>query len=256
VRVLFVKQDHSSPGGLIGDGFAAAGWDVSELLVVPQARYHAPDVAVTFPDPAQYDAVVLFGAPWAVYDAATIPWVSAEITYARSLISVGVPVLGICFGGQLLAAAVGGTVARAPVPEIGWISVASDEPGLIDPGPWMEWHFDRFTLPVGIPVVARTPLAAQAFSYGRVLGLQFRPEVTDYVLESWIATDGAASLAALGVDPSALVEQARARAGPAADRARELVRRFVTDVARRPPASLPALPSAAGTAEMVVTPAR
>jgi GMP synthase-like glutamine amidotransferase len=241
VRVLFVKQDHSSPSGLIGDGFAAAGWDVSELLVVPQARYRTPDVAVTFPDAAQFDAVVLFGAPWAVYDTATIPWVTAEIEYTRALISLGVPVLGICFGGQLLAAAVGGTVARAPVPEIGWISLASDDPGLIDPGPWLEWHFDRFTLPAAVPAVARTALATQAFSYGRTLGLQFHPEVTDSVLESWIAADDAASLAALGLDPDVLVRQARSLAGPAADRARELVRRFVTDVARRPPAPLPAL---------------
>ena len=229
MRVLFVKQDHYSPGGLIGDGFAAAGWDVSELVVVPEARLRTPDVAVTFPDAAQFDAVVLFGAPWGVYDTATIPWVTAEIAYARSLIALGVPVLGICFGGQLLAAAVGGTVARAPVPEIGWISVASDDPGLIDPGPWLSWHFDRFTLPAAVPATARTALATQAFSYGRVLGLQFHPEVTDYVLESWIGVDGAASLAG-------------GRRGPPPPR----------QAAAPPRALLPA-----GTpAETVVTPAR
>jgi GMP synthase-like glutamine amidotransferase len=255
VRVLFVKQDHSSPSGLIGDGFTAAGWDICELVVVPEARYHSPDVAVTFPPAGEFDAVVFFGAAWAVYDTATIPWVSAEIAYARALISLGVPALGICFGGQMLAAAVGGTVARAPIPEVGWVSVASAEPALIDPGPWLSWHFDRFTLPASVPVLARTALAAQAFAYGRVLGLQFHPEVTDSVLESWIATDGAATLAALGVDGGALVAQARTLARPAAGRARELVRRFVTDIARRPAVPLPVLPGARGP-EMVVTPAR
>jgi GMP synthase-like glutamine amidotransferase len=112
-------QDHSSPGGLIGDGFAAAGCDVSEMVVVPKERYHSPDVTVTFPSPSEYDAVVFFGAIWSVYDTTTIPWVADEIEYARSLISLGVPALGICFGGQLLAAAVGGQVERAPIPEIG-----------------------------------------------------------------------------------------------------------------------------------------
>jgi GMP synthase-like glutamine amidotransferase len=238
VRVLFVKQDHCSPSGLIGDGFAAAGWDVSELVVVPEPRYHSPDVAVTFPAAGEFDAVTFFGAAWAVYDTTTIPWVSDEIAYARSLMSLGVPALGICFGGQLLAAAVGGTVSRAPVPEVGWVSVASAEPALIDPGPWLQWHFDRFTLPAGVPVAARTALAVQAFTHGRTLGLQFHPEVTDSVLEAWLSAGGTAELADLGVDPQPLVEQARTLADGAAARASELVRRFVTDVARRPPAPL------------------
>lgn len=232
--MLFVKQDHASPGGLIGDGFAAAGWDVSELVVVPQERYHSPDVPVTFPSAADFDAVAFFGAAWSVYDAATIPWISDEIEYARSLISLGVPTLGICFGGQMLAAAVGGSVSRAPVPEIGWVSVASTEPALIDTGPWLSWHLDRFTVPAHVPVVARTALATQAFAIGRVLGLQFHPEVTDAVLEAWLGSGGSAQLEELGVDPLVLIEQSRTQAQPAAARAHGLVRRFVLDVARRP----------------------
>jgi GMP synthase-like glutamine amidotransferase len=238
VRVLFVKQDHCSPGGLIGEGFAAAGWDVSELVVVPEQRYHSPDVAVSFPAPGEFDAVAFFGAAWAVYDTAKIPWVRDEIAYARSLISLGVPALGICFGGQLLAAALGGTVSRAPVPEIGWLSVASAEPALIDRGPWLQWHFDRFEPPAGVPVAARTALAVQAITHGRTLALQFHPEVTDTVLEAWLSAGGTAELAELGVDPQVLIDQARDLAGGAAARARELVRRFVTDVARRPPQPL------------------
>jgi GMP synthase-like glutamine amidotransferase len=234
VRVLFVKQDHSSPDGLIGDGFAAAGWDVSELVVVPEERFHSPDVAVTFPSVSEYDAVAFFGAAWSVYETEKIPWITDEIEYARALISLGVPTLGICFGGQMLAAAVGGHVERAPVPEIGWVSLASDEPALIDAGPWCSWHFDRFVLPAHVPVVARTALANQAFVYGRALGLQFHPEVTDAVLEAWLSSGGTAQLAELGVDPQALIEQSRALADGAAARAHGLVRRFVLDVARRP----------------------
>lgn len=102
----------------------SAGYDVSEMVVVPKERYHSPDVTATFPSAAEYDAVAFFGAVWSVCDTATIPWVTDEIAYARSLISLGVPTLGICFGGQLLAAAVGGRVERAPIAEIGWLSVA------------------------------------------------------------------------------------------------------------------------------------
>jgi GMP synthase-like glutamine amidotransferase len=252
VRVLFVKQDHSSPDGLIGDAFAAAGCDVSEMVVVPRERFHTPDVAVTFPAAPAYDAVVFFGAVWSVYDAATIPWISDEIEYARSLISLGVPALGICFGGQMLAAAVGGQVERAPIPEVGWLSVASDtsaEPGLIDAGPWLAWHFDRFTVPAHVPVVARSALASQAFVSGRTLGLQFHPEVTDSVLEAWLGSGGDDQLAEFGVDPQALIEQSRTLADGAAARAHGLVRRFVFDVARRPAAGLsPATALAADSA--------
>jgi GMP synthase-like glutamine amidotransferase len=241
VRVLFVKQDHSSPDGLIGDAFAAAGCDVSEMVVVPKERYHSPDVAVTFPSAAEYDAVVFFGAIWSVYDTATIPWISDEIGYARSLISLGVPTLGICFGGQLLAAAVGGQVERAPIPEIGWVSVASGTSELlIDAGPWLSWHFDRFTVPAHVPVVARTALANQAFVSGRTLGVQFHPEVTEAVLDAWLGSGEAARLAESGLDPQALIEQSRTLADGAAARAHGLVRRFVLDVARRPATELPA----------------
>jgi GMP synthase-like glutamine amidotransferase len=241
VRVLFVKQDHSSPDGLIGDAFAAAGCDVSEMVVVPKERYHSPDVAVTFPSAAEYDAVVFFGAIWSVYDTATIPWISDEIRYARSLISLGVPALGICFGGQLLAAAVGGQVERAPIPEIGWVSVASGTSELlVDAGPWLSWHFDRFTVPAHVPVVARTALANQAFVSGRTLGVQFHPEVNEAVLDAWLGSGEAARLAESGLDPQALIEQSRTLADGAAARAHGLVRRFVLDVARRPATGLPA----------------
>ncbi len=235
MRVLFVKQDHASPGGLVGDAFTGLGHDVSELIVVPEDRYHSPSVTVAFPDPATYDAIVYFGAVWAVYDEATIgTWIGDEIAFARSAHELGVPQLGICFGGQMLAAAMGGSVARAPEPEIGWHAVDTDSPGLIDGGPWFQWHYDRFSLPAGLPALARTALANQAFCAGRTLGLQFHPELTPSVLECWLGAGGAAQLAGAGIDAGELMERTRSLASPSAARTRELVRRFVTDVASRP----------------------
>ena len=235
MRVLFVKQDHASPGGPVEEAFTALGYDVSEFTVVPRSRYHSPGVTVVFPDPASYDAIVFFGAVWAVYDEATIgTWIGGEIAFARAALDLGVPLLGICFGGQMLAAAVGGQVARATTPEIGWTIVASADTALIAPGPWFQWHFDRFTLPAGVPVLARTALANQAFVYGRAMGLQFHPELTPSVLECWLDSGGAAELAGLGIDPAGLMAQTRTLTSVSAVRAHELVRRFVTDVARRP----------------------
>ncbi len=235
MRVLFVKQDHASPTGLVGSAFTDCGYDVSEFTVVPAERYHSPSVTTEFPDPAGYDAIVFFGAIWAVYDEATIgTWIGDEIAFARSAISLGIPLLGICFGGQMLAAAVGGSVAQAPSPEIGWSVVETSDAGLIDAGPWFQWHFDRFSPPDGVPVLARTELASQAFCIGRSLGLQFHPEVTPSVLECWFSVGGADQLAACGVDAADLMARTRQLAGGAAGRTRELVRRFVTDVTSRP----------------------
>ena len=245
MRVLFVKQDHASPSGLVGDAFASLAWDTSELIVVPESRYHSPDVSVVFPPAAAFDALVFYGAPWSVYDTAAIgTWIGDEIAFARSAISLGVPVLGICFGGQMLAAAVGGSVSPAPAAEIGWISLSTSAPDLIETGPWFSWHFDRFTLPSGIDLVARTPLANQAFRVGRTLGLQFHPEVNSEVLESWLAADGEAQLAEVGVAAPALLAQTRLLTRAAAARAEALIRRFVTDVARRPVVPVPVLPPA------------
>ena len=235
MRVLFVKQDHASPGGPVAEAFAGLGYDVCEFIVVPRSRYHSPGVTVVFPDPAAYDAIVFFGAVWAVYDEASIgAWIGDEIAFARAALGLGVPLLGICFGGQMLAAAIGGQVTRATKPEIGWTVVSSADPALIDPGPWFQWHFDRFTLPAGVPVLARTALANQAFVYGRAMGLQFHPELTPSVLECWLDSGGAAELAELGIDPAGLMAQTLTHASVSDARAHELVRRFVTNVARRP----------------------
>jgi GMP synthase-like glutamine amidotransferase len=252
VRVLFVKQDHASPSGLVGEAFASLGWDEFELTVVPESRYQTPDVPAFFPSPDLFDAIVLYGAAWSVYDTATIgTWIGDEIAFTRSAISLGVPVLGICFGGQVLAAALGGSVTAAPTPEIGWIQVSADPSGLIEPGPWFSWHFDRFTVPSSVPVLSRTPAADQAFCTGRSLGLQFHPEVNEEVLDTWLRIGGYDQLAGLDVDAEEMLAQTRTMAGPAAGRTHELVRRFVTDVASRPVTPAPG----AGDAT-VLTPAR
>ena len=232
MRVLFIKQDHVSPAGPVADAFTDLGYDVGELLVVPPDRFGDPGVTVTFPDPAAFDAIVPMGAPWSVYDEATIgSWVGDEIGFLRAALAAGVPILGICFGGQALAAALGGSVLPASEPEIGWRLVTTGRPELVEPGPWFQWHSDRWQLPPGISAFARTPVAEQAFVAGRALGLQFHPELTPAMLDGWLGNGGDAHLAALGINAGLLVEQTRLLAAAASRRAHLLVRRFVQHVA-------------------------
>lgn len=233
MRVLFVQQDHVSPVGPVGERFAERGYDVEEFLVVPPERFAEPGVEVSFPDPLDYDAIVPMGAPWSVYDEATIgAWVLEEIGLLRRAHDAGVPVLGICFGGQALATALGGSVERAPEAEIGWYAVDSADPGLVEEGPWFQWHHDRWTTPPGARLLASTPRAPQAFVQDRSMGVQFHPELVGTMLAGWLANGGEAYMRAHGIDPDAVVAQTAQEEPRAVERSRRLVDRFLHQVAR------------------------
>jgi len=240
VRALFVQQDHVSPTGPVGDRFRHHGYDIVELLVVPPERFGSPDVTVQFPDPRDYDVIVPMGAPWSVYDVATIgSWIGDEIAFLRDAHEAGVPVFAICFGGQALASALGGSVRRSDSAEIGWYDVDSDDPGLVGTGPWFQWHYDQFTPPPGATTFARTPLGPQAYTIGRSLGLQFHPEITPEQLVAWLENGGDTDVARNGLDPDQLVAQTRSVARDAAARTHSLVDAFLTQVANAATVSRP-----------------
>ena len=228
MRALFVQQDHVSPPGPVGAAFTDRGYDVTEFLVVAEDRFGQPDVTVQFPDPLDYDVIVPMGAPWSVYDHDRIgSWVGDELDFLRRAHHAGVPVLGICFGGQALAAALGGMVVRGRRPEIGWTTVETSRPDLIEPGPWFQWHADRWVLPDGLRAFARTETAEQAFTAGRSLGVQFHPELTPQMLGGWLDNTGREHAMALGTDPDQLVAETAARSAEARARARRLVTAFL-----------------------------
>lgn len=232
MRVLFIQHDHVSPVSHIGDQFARRGFQVDEMLVVPEHRFHDPGVEVSFPEPGEYDVIVPMGAPWSVYDEATIgAWVLEELTFLRRAHQAGTPILGICFGGQSLAAALGGSVVRAAVSEVGWYDVRSEEPGLVDAGPWFEWHHDQWVAPEGARVIAASDAAEQAFVLGRSLAVQFHPEITPASLAGWLDNGGRTYLAAAGRDADALLAQTAELAADGELRGRRLVDRFLDQVA-------------------------
>jgi GMP synthase-like glutamine amidotransferase len=245
MRVLFVQQDHVSSPGHVGEGFARRGFDIDTLQVVPADRFGVPNVEVAFPDPLSYDVLVPLGAPWSVYDEGTIgSWVGDELNFLRSAHDAGVPVLGICFGGQALATALGGAVELNTEPELGWMTIDTDEPELVEAGPWFQFHQDRWRLPPGAREIARTGLAPQAFVLGRSLGVQFHPELSPAILQAWVDSGDRDYLLAHDVDPDELMAHTRADDDQARERAILLVERFLDRVAtaefcRVQPAALP-----------------
>ncbi len=234
-QVLFIYNEHLATEGLLGEAFTECGYDVASFEVVPAERVNDPVGDVTFPDPTDYDVVVPLGARWPVYDQALREtWVGAEMKMLRDAAAAGVPTLGVCFGGQLLAQAFGGSVARSATPEIGWYDVHSDDETLLPGGQWFQWHFDAFTLPPGATEIARTANSPQAFVLGRALGLQFHPELDRDLLEGWLADDANGEVAGLGLTHDQLRSATRELEGSAAHRIRGLVRGFLSRVARQP----------------------
>lgn len=229
-QVLFIRNDPTAPEALLGDVFAESGFEVSTFDVLPPGEPDNPMVEVTFPDPTRYDVIVALGARWAAYDDA-VQWIAAEMDMLRSALAAGSGVLGVCFGGQLLARALGGTVSRATEPEIGWHDVHSDDTAVVPDGPWFQWHFDRFTAPPGTRELARSRLATQAFSHGRALGLQFHPEVDTALVDQWISEDlkneRAGDLGQLGLHPDELRARTATELDDAVRRLRLLVAGFL-----------------------------
>lgn len=229
MRALIIRHDHVSHAGYVGARLAERGFAPYEVAVVPEQRFHSPDVRVAFPRPTDFDVVVSLGAPWSVYDTEAIgTWIGDELALPAEAVRADVPVLGICFGAQALAAALGGTVEPAPRFELGWHAVSSHEPTLISAGPWYQWHFDRFTVPPGGRETAHSPAGPQAYVLGRSLGVQFHPEVTPETVAAWLDGGGDALARGLGLD---VAELRRTEEG-GRERADALVDAFLADVAK------------------------
>ncbi|WP_460356788.1 type 1 glutamine amidotransferase [Mycobacterium sp. ZZG] len=234
-RVLFLVNEHMATEALLGDAFAEEGFDVDTFEVVPADRVDDPAGEVTFPDPTGYDVIVPLGASWPVYDEALRrTWVGTEMQLLRDAAEAGIALLGVCFGGQLLAQAFGGSVTRAPRPEIGWYDVLSEWPDVVPGGPWFQWHFDRWTLPPGATEIARTPNSSQAFVMGRTLALQFHPEVDADLIKTWLAADRDGDVIAAGLDHDELLNRTSYLAEDTRTRIQTLVRGFLTHVAGQP----------------------
>ena len=204
MRALIVEHDPLSTPERVGDHLERRGFALEPFVVVDDIG--DPEVTVTYPDLDDHDIVVLMGAPWSAYDPRVQGWVRPEIDFVRGHLARGCPVLGICFGAQIMSTSLGGVVSRSSRPEYGWGHIESDLPAIAT-GPWFQFHGDEFTLPDEAAPLARSDSGLQAFRHGRSLAVQFHPEVTAPLLASWCAAGGDRKLIDSGIDPEELIEE-------------------------------------------------
>jgi GMP synthase-like glutamine amidotransferase len=215
MRVAVIRHHEEDSAGFIADAFRARGASLEVLLYPTQGPLPALD---------GLDHVIMLGYIGAVYsDGPARVWIGQELDWLREADQAGVPVLGICFGAQMLSAAFGGGVEAAPRKEVGWTLLDAADPALVPAGPWLEFHGDRCLPPGQARVLARSDLAVQAFTIGRHLAVQFHPEVDGAQLKLWLEMGGREEALRAGTDPDQLLAQTYAQEPAARERAGHLV---------------------------------
>lgn len=224
LKALILQHEEPTPPGYLAE------WLEEQDA---QMHVHRIDLHDGPVDPRDYDLIASLGSEFAAFDDSK-PFVRREASLLQEAVAADVPVLGLCFGGQLLARTLGGRSFRHDRSEIGWLPVRTNDPDLVSEGPWFQWHFDSFSVPPGGRLIAETEVGPQAYVIGRNLGLQFHPEVTVEIMDSWVKAyrhelDGD------GVDPEALMEETIRLAPEVRRRSWRLFDRFLSDVAKLSP---------------------
>jgi len=216
---LLIQHEDEAPPGHLDEALEIAGVEAAVVRV---------DLRDPLPDPREFDFVVSLGSDQSVLSAGEIEWIPREIEWLREADRQEIPVLGLCYGAQALAAALGGEIVRAPFPEHGWVELETDEPELLPAGPWLAWHSDTIIPPDHAEVIARTEHSPHAIRIGRHLGTQFHPEATSAIVSFWAEKEYGGDVPPQGPGlPPAHLDHENFRA--ARPRALELFARFIDE---------------------------
>lgn len=229
MRAALIANMNEADPGFVGRSLRRRGYAFTDFLREQHEQWPALD---------GFDLVVALGSGWSTYWDHVAEPVQAEQSLLKEAMARNIPVLGVCFGGQQLSRALGGAVTKAQSTEIGWFSV-ENMPEMVDiapkvlfQGPWMQWHYDSFTVPSGATALAQSPAGPQAFVCGRALGLQFHPEATETIVKMWSSDDGVEELLNQGIDAGDLLAATRLHQSDSEERCDALIDWFLTTVAQ------------------------
>jgi GMP synthase (glutamine-hydrolysing) len=211
--LLVVQHEDDCPAGWLGEWMSPVG------VVLDVCRPYRGDALPTTMD--GHDALLVLGGAMGAGDDDRCPWLPATRALIRDAVGVGAPLLGVCLGHQLVAAALGGTVVVNPQGRsLGITEVRRNEQGRADPllsavpdgAVAVQWNNDVVAnLPGGATVLARdgrgdvqvARFTAQAW------GVQFHPEVSPAIFRAWVAgdPDGKGTPGGSGPGPAEVVAQ-------------------------------------------------
>jgi GMP synthase-like glutamine amidotransferase len=169
-------------------------WAASRGLRLDVVRV---DLGEPLPEPRELDFAVALGSDASLVSGGA-PWIADALDWLRSADAADVPVIGIGFGAQALAVALGARVYRLPEPEHGWIQVETLDPERVPAGPWPTRHRDGFELPPLAYELARNEHGVQAFCHRHHVAVQFHPEAAA-VADANVLFDGFAARAGLSL---------------------------------------------------------
>ncbi|MDF8332648.1 glutamine amidotransferase [Novosphingobium cyanobacteriorum] len=182
---------------------------------IEDAGYHVDRIDVTDPefaslDLCRHDLLIMMGGPMGIYEHEDHPWIRCQMRRLARRLEADRPTLGVCFGAQMVAAALGAEVYPGPAKEVGFhpVTVHDTEGPLrhVEGVPVLHWHGDTFTRPEGVELLASSDLYEhQAFRRGRnLLALQFHAEMgEDPRFDAWIE-QSPGDVAAVGHTPDTL----------------------------------------------------
>lgn len=184
-----------------------------------------------------YRALAILGGEMSAND--DLPSLRQAEALFLQAVQQGLPTVGHCLGGQLMARALGAAVAASPAPEIGWQPLqvhhhpeAQAWLGEAGPRHVYQWHGEAFGLPRGAIALAHSAACPhQAFALGPHLGLQFHVELDDEKLQRWAGEYGEAWFAARACPtvqlPAAMRAEAPQRLAAQQALARRIYRRWL-----------------------------
>jgi GMP synthase (glutamine-hydrolysing) len=235
MRILAIVHQPDAGPGVFAEAIETFGAKLDEWTLAEGCRPPS--------DPLGYDAVFVLGGAMNVDEGERHGWIAAEKELLRDLLEREVPLLGLCLGGQLLAAAAGADPRRASRPEIGWHRVELTTEGKEDPllGPLapcfeaFQWHSYEFPLPPGAIPLAGSEVCLQGCRIGAsAWALQFHPEVSAADARLWIDDYRSDPDAVrIGVDPARLGAETRAKIDTFNRLGRDLCERWLEVVLNR-----------------------
>ena len=181
-KSLFIVHSEFNDLGRIRKIFDDFGWPYK---IVNPFKDGLPEEELV-----EYRGVVIFGGTMSVNDD-LIPEIREELHFVENVLSSGVPILGICLGGQLISKVLGGKIEpnREGTVEIGfWPVLPSEDGGLLfsEETHFYQWHQEGLGCPDGATVLAHSPsFPVQAFRYRNSVALQFHPDATQKTVRDW-----------------------------------------------------------------------